>query len=273
METLKSNRIPPSRGMTLIELLVAMVISSVLLVILASLLSVSLTQWNRQSGKRLEQTEAQMALATMVEDLQSILLKRDGSEWLQVKAVVVDDLGQTPQLMFLARPTDVSPDRKGDVCAISYRLQKRDPFHAKEPIHALYRAVIPPEAAIQKLGAEDLDIAYWSGGSIDPVATDNLIAANIVRLSLSFQLEEPDGTIKTVSEGFGWHARREITVGAAEDSPYPEGTFIRRLEIRLTSIDRTAQLLLSDGTLPLDEIISRFGRDYGTVVEFPRPLF
>ncbi len=277
--TANSREGSPARGFTLVELLVTLAITSVLLLALSSLLSVSLTQWNRQTGRHLSNSEAQWALNTLVDDLQSILPKSDGSEWLQVRAVTVENLGPTPQLMFLARPMDADAAsenrsgafRPGDVCALCYRLEKRDPFDGGDPMHALYRTVLSPEETMEQLGAENLLDAYWRGNAGETTQTDNLLGAHIIGLDLTFRIHQPDGAEETLRQGFGLRALHELRIGDAEVSPFPDGSYLRSVTIVLTTIDPAAQSLLNAGTVPLEEIVKRHGRQYSAVVEFPTP--
>lgn len=277
MNAARLNASPGRRsGFTLLELLIALSISSILLVVLSGLLSVSLTQWNRQTGRHLANSEAQWALATLVEDIQSIVRKNGESEWLQVKSVNVEGLGNTPQLLFLARPADADTiaarndeQSEGSVCAISYRLQKRDPFDADEPIHALYRATKSPEQTAEHLGADDLFATFWGGSSA--TRTDDLIASNVARFDLAFRVQRPDGTEEMIREAYGLRCAETVEFGASQTTPLPEGSQILALTIELTTIDQAAQALLNDGTLPLEEILTRHGRIFSTTIDFPSP--
>lgn len=258
------------RGFSLLELLLAMSISSLLLLLMASLLSTSLNQWQRNSSFFQKNSEGTSALDLITCDLQSIVPKSDGSEWLQVFPEPVKDLDAIPWLMFLAtaREQGSDSDRGTGVCAISYRLARQTLPGSEDAIYALYRTVLSPEETIEHLGAEDLKTSLWDKSGIPTTGVDSIIASYIIDFDLSFLIETLAGEKKQISP-------QELRLGkdAPEIPEMPAGSVVRGMEVRFTALDREGQNRLNDGGMALDAIRKERGEDFRAFIEFPLPLF
>ena len=186
------------RGFTLVEVLAA---ASIMVVVLGAVLvavSSVLRSWNESSGKIQGFYEGDSLADFIQQDLQSMIIKRDGRAWLQVSypsnvgMLTATRLGnipiRPPQLMFFS-PTYVRPrfdseqqavkssDRKpvaGSVCAVKYQMSYKSPFRkgmssndsiAGQPnaFYGLYRGVIDSKSTFE----EALGEAQGSGDSVE----------------------------------------------------------------------------------------------------------
>lgn len=270
MITPKSYRRRLTVGFSLIELLTAMTISSMLLVLLASLLTTSLNRWQRDTNQIQKNVEGGASLELIKRDLQSIVPKSDGAEWLHVSQVQVDNLGTKPWLMFLATAQEhgTTGDHGSSVCAISWRLEKQVLPGSDDSIHALYRKALPPTETIKHLGAEDLMTEIWIGREDETTTADSLVATHIVDFELIFTIRTPTGGVESIST-----QSLRLTKGTSKHSKIPTGSIVESVEIRCTSLDRDGQYRLNDeGDRSLAEIILKHGQDYRAFIEFPTQL-
>ncbi len=172
------------KGFTLIEVLAA---ATIMVIILgAVLLAVSdvLRSWNESSGKIEGYYEGDSLADFLQQDLQSMVVKRDGRAWLQVTypntvgMLTGTSVGgiplRPPQIMFFS-PTYVRPrfdaeqlmtksDQRtpiaGSICAVKYQMSYKSPFrtgsanegtNSRQPnaFYGLYRAVIDSRSTFQ----------------------------------------------------------------------------------------------------------------------------
>lgn len=169
-----------SSAFTLIELMAAMAITSVLVIIIVGLTSVGLNFWKSIRNDVRSAQVSRPALSQLFSDLEGIQIRRGNSyEWLYAsrdsnqfaKTMIMGPSGakisNAAQLLFFT----VAPDRfvardaknqlvastqdkeKGDVNLVAYRLVYRDHILDEEatennqgfPVFALYRNLIPAE--------------------------------------------------------------------------------------------------------------------------------
>ena len=176
------------RAFTLVELMAASAIMSIIVLGVLSVATSILKTYNRASGQLQNYFDANIVGNIIVEDLESVLLKKDGRAWLQVSYPLdVGELKGTsytgnqplrpPQIMFYA-PTSLRPlftkenttfeigDNSarvntmipGSLCAIKYQLALKSPFmestgnEADEmqynATYSLYRAVIDSRSTV-----------------------------------------------------------------------------------------------------------------------------
>lgn len=261
-----------SAGLSLVELLVSMAITAVLLVMLASLLSVSLNKWNDQTGRVASDSEARAALETIVADIRSVMIKAHGAEWWNVKMESVEDIGSQPVLKCLSRPMDGGGAESGDVCAIQYRVEKRSLFGSGDPVHGLYRCVLSPSKTFESAGASDLDTEVWLSHRDESVQTDWLLAANVVDLQFRFQFLDPEGNRQWVDSVSSLRIGEGVQLFPVH-SDVPEGAELTHVEIVLMVVDRVGQQLLNSGDMAYDEVCTRYGRSYQSTVAIPSTSF
>lgn len=182
------------KGFTLVEILAASAIMSLIVVAVLYVTSAIINTWNRSSGQIQTYFDAGVVGRIMQDDLESLLIKKDGGAWLQVAYPVnagmltgSNELDTTPlrppEIMFYA-PTSLRPRYTrenlsssvldptnaipipGNVCAIKYQLCVKSPFMEGQSdesanasqynaFYGLYRAVIDPKSTVlEAMGPE-----------------------------------------------------------------------------------------------------------------------
>lgn len=105
-----------ARGFSLLEVLVASAILSVVLVVLLSTLSTSLSLWRNTESKAAADREARGAELLLVEDMAGVLLPAEPDLWPRVTGS-----GENNVLQFLTtKPADYLPEEPGDVFFVEY---------------------------------------------------------------------------------------------------------------------------------------------------------
>ncbi len=174
------------RGFTLIELMVAMAITTIIVTILISITSMATDTWNRSRAELRASRQAKAMVDTMAHDLESLVTRRGNSyEWLS--AVRSISAGEVPgdkvqssnysKLIFFAGATDRydgnignqdatkgKKDDGGDVSGVAYKLFYKDPIDKSVNIYKTFvfnRLLIDPKPAFNDLlGKADLDVAF-----------------------------------------------------------------------------------------------------------------
>ncbi len=260
----------PSRGagFTLIELLVASTIGSLVVVMVAAVLIQVVNGWQVNTSRMQAEVDARVALELISDDLRSIVVRDDGTEWLRV--VPEGDVGpsgafaeSTPWVMFCSETSDPHRISEGDTAAVSYRIAYRDPFDGDLPIFALYRKVLGPEETLAALGERDLAGGLWSGYVEESRAIEALVAAQVVGLEIVFWMEGADGVLRAVDSG------REIRAGGgfSVDPPVSglAGARPSHADITLTTLDVHGP---EWGSVPQSEHLRRYGRTFTSRVDF-----
>jgi prepilin-type N-terminal cleavage/methylation domain-containing protein len=159
------------RGFTLIELMVAMTITTMIVTVLVSITSIALDTWTRSRSEIRASRQAKSMLDTMARDLEALMNRRGANtEWLSAVTEPVEAKSATPaidstsasSLIFYTSPTDryegeVSEEQKtvGDVSCVGYQLKYQDPIQAqgsKEiPTFVLYRNLVNPDKTYEEL--------------------------------------------------------------------------------------------------------------------------
>lgn len=224
------------RGFTLIELITAMVITSLLVLVIMQLTNQAIDLWNTVREDVSTSSRSRAALQTMAMDLQSFQLRTGDNkyEWMTAsrdnapkgapKGLAIP---QSARFVFFACAPDRNPavsntkslrlnyrearahnlDTQGDVNAICYSLKYHDQIlnlpgsssgdSGTFPLFSLYRNVVPPREAYEKLlGKTDLDSAYRSVAQEDE---KHFLCENIVEMNLILNILYSDGNadIKT----------------------------------------------------------------------------
>ncbi len=216
------------RGFTLLELLVAMGVTSFLIVILVAMTGVAIDSW-RQSRDDIRGSKlGRIALEAVGRDFQSLVRPRGNvNEWLvaqveqelQSGSNLAGPAGSTipnaVQVVFFAAPTDrydgdvANPNNPGDVSALSYRLVYRDPILDQDPgggaddpsTFTLYRQLVNPnEAFVNLYQVPDLLSAYQGSYGNNDLTAQNFLVENIYEFTLTFLIEheeEENGQVVT----------------------------------------------------------------------------
>ena len=211
MKTPRTNR---KRGFTLMELMVAMTVTTMIVTILVSITAIALDTWTRSRSEVRASRQAKSMLDSMARDLEALVNRRGANtEWLSAVVEPMESKGETPaidspnsaNLIFYTSPTDrydgeVSEEEKtiGDIACVGYRLMYQDPIQAqgaKEiPTFVLYRNLIDPDETYDKLlsksnrTASSLDAMFNEafGSEIDDA--NNFVCENIFQFTVTLNV-------------------------------------------------------------------------------------
>lgn len=181
-------------GFTLVEILAATAIMSMIVVAVLYVTSAIINTWNRSSGQMQTYFDSGVVGRIMQDDMESLVIKKDGGAWLEVaypqnvgmltgEGEFDENPLRPPEIMFYS-PTTLRPRYTrdnlsaatadaasaipiaGSVCAIKYQLCVKSPFmqgagdetsNASQynAFYGLYRAVIDPNSTVlEAMGAE-----------------------------------------------------------------------------------------------------------------------
>jgi len=206
-----------SRGFTLIELMVAMAITTVIVTVLVSITGIALDSWQRGRAEIRASRQAKSMLDTMAKDFESMVSRRGNNfEWMYAKVS-----GELPgpssnmssnaaDLIFFTAATDrylgqigTKDDLGGDVSCVAYKLAYQDPVTGKDDeassTFVFYRMLINPDQTFKDLlGQEDLNNAFSSNeDKIKEV--ENFVCENVYQFTLTFQVEVAQQTGSTTT--------------------------------------------------------------------------
>jgi prepilin-type N-terminal cleavage/methylation domain-containing protein len=221
------------RGFTLLELLIAVTISSIVIVVMLTMTGVVADAWRNGNNKVFTNNEARAAFNRLAEDLESAVIRDNiaGAEWF-VATSNPADFGGSPQpanptwLMFYSTPSDrqlfeyqpgsLNYDRTkpipGNVVTLSYKIVPQDPIkggNSEFNLYGLYRAMPkgtgnPPNPAKvtfdEILGKPNLK-GFWSSRS-EASDKDNFYISNIFDFSFTFWISKYNtstGLLETVA--------------------------------------------------------------------------
>lgn len=189
------------------ELLVAIAITTVLMVLLMSMVGTASDAWRLGRARLATNSEGAVAMQTFCRDLQSAILRSSpvGATWLEVEST--GDQGDkgvtapTVAIRFLSpvldRETLFDPDPTttlaGDVCGVSYQVAFQDPLPAASGemnMFGLYRQVRSPRETFDNL----LGRTTLSNGFSNPPSPQDYLAGDILDFAVSFTFERADGS-------------------------------------------------------------------------------
>lgn len=203
-----------ARGFTLIELMVAMAITTVIVTVLVSITGIAIDTWQRGRAEIRASRQAKSMLDTMAKDFESLVSRRGNNfEWLYSK--VESDLpgpsanmsSNAAEVIFFTAATDryegqigTDEDLGGDVSCVSYQLQYQDPVKGEEEENSstfvLYRLLVNPDKTFEDLlGKEDLSSAFSTKYKQEVKEVENFVCENIYQFTLTYQVEvtKPEG--------------------------------------------------------------------------------
>jgi prepilin-type N-terminal cleavage/methylation domain-containing protein len=211
------------RGFTLMELMVAMAITTIIITVLVSITSIALDTWNRSRSELRAARQAKSMIDTMSRDFESLVTRKGNtSEWLS--AVVeppteMDKIGDSikstnaSKLVFFTAATDryngqigvSGTDMGGDVSCVAYQLKYRDPIDSSGTVKTfvLNRLLVDPDDTFNDLlGKTDATNAVKSLDNVFSGSThganlikpENFACENIYQFSVTFHVQVTDAT-------------------------------------------------------------------------------
>lgn len=190
------------KGFSLLELMVAMAITTIIVTILVTITSISLDAWNRSRAEIRASRQAKTMVDTMARDFEALVTRRGNSyEWLNAKASLPDgnpnlQSSNAAEVYFFTSATDRyqgdiggAKDLGGDVSCVGYDLEYKDPIQGaggQFQTFVLNRKLVDPKLAFDTLlGQTDL-VAKFPAGMSD---NSNFVCENVYQFSLSFHVE------------------------------------------------------------------------------------
>jgi len=223
---MRFSRIARRAGFTLMELMVAMAITSIIVTVLVSVTSVALETWNRSRAELRASHMGKMAVDYLARDLEAFVVRSgNNNDWCQ--AILDPELStygdslvssNASRLIFFTGATDryngnagdLTLDKGGDVSCVAYLMRFRDPVNSKSlkgfKTYVLNRKLVDPNTAFtQLLGATD---SRDSAKYLDPLFTGlyspatisnkpNFLCENIYQFTLTFHVQTSDTTDPT----------------------------------------------------------------------------
>ncbi len=192
------------RGFTLIELMVAMAITTIIVSVLVSVTAIAIDTWTRSRSEVRAARQAKAMVDTMARDFEALVSRRGNDvEWLYAQASnrllgpASMQSSNASELIFYTAATDryagdPANDQGGDVSCVSYQLQFQDPIEGRETdfsTFALYRLLVNPDDTYQNLlGEADLQTAFSSyRGRLTEV--ENFVCENVYQFTVTFNIE------------------------------------------------------------------------------------
>ena len=263
------------RGFTLLELMVAMAITTIIVTVLVSITSIALDTWNRSRSELRASRQAKSMLDTMARDFESMVIRKGTTnEWFSaVKAPPIGgDLKSTnaAKLVFFTGATDryngevgkASVDKGGDVSCVAYSLEYKDPIGTGFATFVLNRLVVDPDKTFADLlGKPDLTGAFLS---YDTKLSDpgSFTCENIYQFTVTFQVQVTD-TTQTPPK----ITQERVTLG-------PATTSLKILGTGFTTIPASTGPLATGRVTSIQisaTVISDFGIDQSKKRKFPTP--
>ncbi len=212
MKTLRTS--PAKRGFTLMELMVAMAITTIIVTVLVSITSLALDTWNRSRNELRAARQGKTMIDSMARDFESLVTRPgNANEWLSATTANTSlpkvnntESGNTCDLIFFTAATDryngqigTATDMGGDVSCVSYGLSAKDPItqaNGKFETFVLSRMLVNPDKTFTDLlGKADLASALsgtpYGNNLSNP---ENFVCENIYQFSLTFHVQVAKST-------------------------------------------------------------------------------
>lgn len=191
------------RGFTLMELMVAMAITTIIVTVLVSITSIALDTWNRSRSELRASRQAKSMIDAMARDFEALVTRRGNTnEWLS--AVTDNPVGKlestnASKLIFFTAATDryngeigKTADLGGDVSCVAYGLEYKDPIDSGSSgfeTFVLNRLLVNPDETFNKLlGKTNLvdELPKCTVKLDDPT---NFVCENIYQFTITFHVQ------------------------------------------------------------------------------------
>ena len=269
---------PARSGFTLMELMVAMAITTIIVTVLVSITSIALDTWNRSRAELRAARQAKAMVETMARDFESLVTRRGNeNEWLSAESPQSAEGGNmkstnSADLIFFSAATDRydgeiggTADLGGDVSCVAYRLAYRDPIDQNSTnfqTFVLNRILVNPDETFEKLlGKTDLEGAFGAtpySARLDEV--ENFVCENVFQFTVTFHVE-----VSRTSGSTTELVMVPVTVGQSTGGQVTKDFKVKGTGIEAGSVTNATDDELKSGRLAAVEIsltvISDFGID------------
>jgi prepilin-type N-terminal cleavage/methylation domain-containing protein len=212
------------RGFTLMELMVAMAITTIIVTVLVSITSIALDTWNRSRSELRASRQAKGMIDTMARDFESLVTRRgNATEWLSAiteSGTIGDKVESTnaSKLIFFSAPTDryngeiagkdqimgnADDPAGGDVSCVAYQLDYKAPIDSSASgfeTFVLSRKLVDPKPTFDQLlgvANKDKPLAGVFNGVFNLAAVSdptNFVGENIYQFTVTFHVQVTDST-------------------------------------------------------------------------------
>lgn len=281
---MKTQRISSSRkGFTLMELMVAMAITTIIVTVLVSITSIALDTWNRSRAELRASRQAKSMIDTMAHDFESMVTRKGNTnEWLAATSDDVANLGENvkstnaTKLVFFTAATDrydgnagvENKDLGGDVSCVAYQLEYKNPIDPTDKTNfrtfVVSRLLKNPDETFNNLlgktdstkeGTGGLDTVFDAAYGAEITKPANFVCENIFQFAVSFRVQYTDtttdpSTIRNVA----------VTVGKQSSDQMGQNFRIQGTGIKTDSTNGSA---LTAGRVTAVEISATVLSDFG----------
>lgn len=196
-------------GFTLLELLVAMVVTTIIVTILVSITSIAIDVWNRSRAELRASRQAKAMVDSLARDFESLVVRSGNTfEWLVVNTETPDsgpDIPSAAKMVFFTAATDryngdigkQGVDNGGDVSCVGYQLDWTDPISSGSgedfETFVLFRKLVNPDETFQKLLGKSKDqlVPAFEALPQGIQQDQNFVCENIFQFTITFNLEIP----------------------------------------------------------------------------------
>ncbi len=212
---------PAKRGFTLMELMVAMAITTIIVTVLVSITSIALDTWNRSRSELRASRQAKGMIDIMARDFEALVTRRgNANEWLSATTESTLPGGSglkssnASSLVFFTAATDryngeigKPADLGGDVSCVAYQLDYKDPFDSSKvdsETFVLSRKLVDPKPTFEKLlGVANKDnplatVFNAAFPKIEVSDSNNFVCENIYQFTITFHVQAIDPAAPTV---------------------------------------------------------------------------
>ena len=192
------------RGFTLMELMVAMAITTIIVTVLVSITSIAIDTWNRSRSELRAARQAKAMVDTMARDFEALVTRTgNDNEWLYALSDAPEG-GSTnaATLVFFTAATDRydgqigvdGTDLGGDVSCVGYKLEWKDPISAggssKFKTYVLNRYLVDPKPTFDNLlGQPKLGDTFLTSYGANLSQKENFVCENVFQFTVAFNVE------------------------------------------------------------------------------------
>jgi prepilin-type N-terminal cleavage/methylation domain-containing protein len=208
-------------GFTLVELLVAMAITTIIIMVLVAVTSVAIDAWKRSRAEVRASSQGKAMIDSMARDLEAMVVRSGNSyEWLHAETpATMPGEGQPDQikvassnalhLVFFTSATDryaglassgslkkgvgSDDDLGGDVSSVGYKLVYEDPLsrtgNSDYGTFALHRITVDPDKTFTDLLAQTDLHAAFQPYETNATAAESFICENVYQFTVTFLVE------------------------------------------------------------------------------------
>lgn len=285
MKTQRTSAI--KNGFTLMELMVAMAITTIIITVLVSITSIALDTWNRSRSELRAARQAKSMIDTMARDFESLVTRKGNtSEWLSVVAEPSTEIAKlgdgikstnASKLVFFTAATDryngqigvSGTDMGGDVSCVAYQLKYRDPIDLNGTVKTfvLNRLLVNPDDTFKDLlGKTDSTNATKSLDKVFTASTyeaelikpENFACENVFQFSVTFHVLVTDTTTTPPKQ-----VNQPVTIGQTSTTKSTQAFTIQGTGIKTDISDTTLAAQIAAGRVTAMEVSVTVLTDFG----------